>query len=440
MRTLALTLLALAFAGCGASEPEAGKPSRTVRLWIMNNGPDPVRDTERIVAPFERRTGIDVKVELVDWTDQFDRIRTAARTGEGPDLTQAGTTQVPYFAALGGFEDLGPRVGTIGGASAYAPAVWDTTRVAGRDGTWAVPWFTEARAIYYREDLLRAAGVEPGKAFATWSSFRRTLTKLRGLRAVDGTPVAPFGSPGAQAFDLVHHVAPFVWGAGGSELSADGRHSTIASPKARAGVMYFADLLRDGLYTPTTLDRDSGQVEAEFKRGRLAVWIGGPWTLASTRRDDDRDWSDQARRSVGIAPLPEGPARRGYAFVGGSNLMMFKASRHKEEAWALIRFLSESETQKQYASLTGMFPARIGPQRQIGRRSANHASFLRAIEQGRTYAALPQWGQIENAYKTRFGKILEMAAGRSETPYNRDTVAAQLRAAAREADALLAQG
>jgi multiple sugar transport system substrate-binding protein len=303
-----------------------------------------------------------------------------------------------------------------------------------------VPWFTEARAIYYRKDLMRAAGVNPRTAFATWTSFRRTLTKLRGLRAVDGTPVAPFGSPGSQAFDLVHHVAPFVWGAGGSELSADGRRSTIASSKARAGVMYFANLLRDGLYTPTALDRDSAQVEAEFKRGHLAVWIGGPWTLASINRDDDPDWTDQARKNVGIAPLPTGPARRGYTFVGGSNLMMFKASRHKEEAWALIRFLSQSETQRAYASLTGMFPARVEPQRQEGRRNANHAAFLRAIEQGRTYAALPQWGQIENAYKTRFGRILEMAAGRSTIPYNSRTVNAQLRSAAREANALLAQG
>jgi multiple sugar transport system substrate-binding protein len=438
---IALALGALALAGCGDAAYDSGteRTSPTVRLWIMNNGPDPVRDTERIVAPFERQTGIDVKVELVDWTHQFDRIRTAARTGEGPDLTQAGTTQVPFFATLNAFEDLGPRVGTIGGAGAYTPAVWDTTGVTGRQGTWAVPWFTEARAIYYRKDLLRAAGVDPKDAFTTWAAFRRTLSRLRGLKAQDGTPVAPFGSPG-EAFDLVHHVAPFVWGAGGSELSANARRSTIADPKARAGVMFFADLLRDGLYTPTALDRNSAEVESEFKRGRLAVWIGGPWTLASTTRDDDPDWSDQARRNVGIAPLPKGPARRGYTFVGGSNLMMFKASRHKDEAWALIRFLAQTETQRAYADITGMFPARLEPQREEGHRDGNHAAFLHAIEQGRTYPALPQWGQIENAYKTRFATILEMAAGRSDIPYTTRTVDAQLRSAAREANALLAQG
>jgi multiple sugar transport system substrate-binding protein len=127
-----------------------GDENVQLRLWVMNNGPDPVADTEEIIRPFEKKTGIDVKVQLVGWDVQFDRIRNAAVSGEGPDVTQAGTTQVPFFAALDGFEDISDRVADIGGEDAYAPGVWQTTQVSGRDGTFAVPWFTEARAIYNR--------------------------------------------------------------------------------------------------------------------------------------------------------------------------------------------------------------------------------------------------------------------------------------------------
>ena len=38
--------------------------------------------------------------------------------------------------------------------------------------------------------------------------------------------------------------------------------------------------------------------------------------------------------------MPTGPAGKAYTFVGGSNLMMFKASKHQNEAWALIKYLS----------------------------------------------------------------------------------------------------
>ena len=102
---------ALVVAACGGDDNSssdkgastaAKKPSGTVTLWIMNNGPQPVPDMEKTLQPFTQKTGIKVKVELVGWDVQFDRIRNAAVSGEAPDVTQAGTTQVPFFAALGG--------------------------------------------------------------------------------------------------------------------------------------------------------------------------------------------------------------------------------------------------------------------------------------------------------------------------------------------------
>ena len=132
----------------------------------MPNGPQPKEDMEASLVPFTEETGIKVDVEVVDWGVQLDRIRNAAVSGEGPDITQAGTTQVPFFAALGGFEDLSSRVEDIGGSGAYADGVWQTTQVVGQDGTWAIPWFTEARSIYYRKDILEKAGVDPATAFA----------------------------------------------------------------------------------------------------------------------------------------------------------------------------------------------------------------------------------------------------------------------------------
>jgi multiple sugar transport system substrate-binding protein len=416
-----------------------GDRNAQVRFWVMNNGADPVGDTEEIVRPFEKKTGIDVNVQLVGWDVQFDRIRNAAVSGEGPDVTQAGTTQVPFFAALDGFEDISGRVGEIGGEDAYAPGVWQTTQVSGRDGVYAVPWFTEARAIYYRKDLLKKAGVDPKTAFTDWGAFRNTLQKLKDSGAVDNKDTYAFGTPGKAAFDLVHHVMPFVWDAGGAELNEDATESTINSPEAQEGVQFVADLLPAGLYDPTALEKDGQQVEDSFKGGRLAVWIGGPWVLATVNRKDDDVWKPEVRKNVGVAPMPTGPSGEAYTFVGGSNLMMFKSSKNKDAAWELMKFLSQDKTQTAYAGLMGMFPARLDPQEQAGEKDANYASFYEAIQDGRTYAPIPQWGQVETAYKTRFGNILDMAAGQGKEDYSPDAVAAELEEAAKEANGLLAQ-
>ncbi len=199
----------------------------TLTLWTMPNSPKPKEDLQKMVEPFTAKTGVKVDVQEVGWDVQFDRIRNAAVSGEGPDITQAGTTQVPFFAALGGFTDLTDRVNDIGGKSAYADGIWNTTQVEGQEGTWAIPWFTEARSIYYRKDVLEKAGVDPATAFKDLDSFKATLQAIK-----DKVPgIEPFGAPGKKAYDLVHQVMPFVWDNGGAELSPDAKTSTINSPR-----------------------------------------------------------------------------------------------------------------------------------------------------------------------------------------------------------------
>ena len=440
----ALVVGVLVLVGCGGDDSDDSggaaatnqiKKGTTVKLWIMPNGPDPQADMEKALQPFTEKTGIKVDVEVVDWGVQLDRIRNAAVSGEAPDVTQAGTTQVPFFAALGGFEDLSKRVGDIGGKGAYPDGVWNTTQVVGQDGTWAVPWFTEARVIYYRKDVLEKAGIDPATAFTDWDAFRSTLETIK--QQVPG--VSPFGSPGKKAFDLVHHVMPFVWDAGGAELSDDAKKSTINSTEAQEGVTFMADLIKDGLYDSSELERDGTQVENQFKGGKLATWMGGPWVLGSVKRADDENWVPAARKNVGVAPMPKGPTGEAFTFVGGSNLMMYKSSKHKNEAWELIKYLSQDQVQTDYASIQGMFPARVEPQQAYGEsEGADFKAVFEGIQQGRTYAPVPQWAQIENAYKGRFGNILDSAAGKGES-YSPETVQKELDEAAKEADGLLAQ-
>jgi len=227
-----------------------------------------------------------------------------------------------------------------------------------------------------------------------------------------------------------------VWDAGGAELSSDNSKSTINSPQAVTGVEFVANLFKDGLADPSQLERDGNQVADQFKGGKIAVWIGGPWVLPTAARADDKAWVPAARKNVALSPMPAGP-EGDYTFVGGSDLMMFKATKHPNEAWALIKYLSGDQVQTDYAKLMGMFPARVEAQKAVGESSgANYSAVYDAIQQGRTYSPIPQWAEIENAYKGRFGNILdEAASGKASNA----EIQKQLDDAAKEADGLLAQ-
>ena len=54
------------------------------------------------------------------------------------------------------------------------------------------------------------------------------------MPTIGGKPIAPFGTPGKKAFDLVHHVMPFVWDNGGAELSDDAKQVDHQQPAGRS--------------------------------------------------------------------------------------------------------------------------------------------------------------------------------------------------------------
>ena len=137
--------------------------------------------------------------------------------------------------------------------------------------------------------------------------------------------------------------------------------------------------------------------------------------------------------------MPVGPTGKFYTFVGGSNLMVFKSLRHKNEAFRLIQYLSRDDVQRNYARIMGM-PARLVPQRLGGRANANRAAFYEAIKHGRTYAPIAGgWGPVENAYKTHFGNILDIAAGQGRVRYSRTRRRQRASRGGAGGDSLLAQ-
>jgi multiple sugar transport system substrate-binding protein len=138
--------------------------------------------------------------------------------------------------------------------------------------------------------------------------------------------------------------------------------------------------------------------------------------------------------------MPAGPTGKSYTFAGGSNLMLFKYSQHKTEAWQLMQFLSQPSVQLEYAKLQGMLPARTVPQKTLAKGNNKWDAFYQALARGRTYAPISAWGSIEGSYKTHFGNILDIAVGAGKTSYSRAAVVSELQAAAREADNLIKQG
>jgi multiple sugar transport system substrate-binding protein len=94
------------------------------------------------------------------------------------------------------------------------------------------------------------------------------------------------------------------------------------------------------------------------------------------------------------APLP-GPEGPGLSMAGGSSLVVFRGSRHKEAAWKLVEFLSRPAQQARFYHLSGDLPARRESWSDSSLAADPHA---RAFEQQLLRAApwpkVPEWEQI----------------------------------------------
>ena len=255
-------MLAVVVSACGgsssddndksASTPAANanalKKGTTVNFWIMPNGPQPQADMEKTVQPFEHQTGVKVNVEVVGWDVQLDRIKNAAVSGQGPDVTQAGTTQVPFFAALGGFENLNDRISRHRrqGRVRAGRVADDAARRARTAPSPCRGSPRRGRSTTARTSS-KKAGIDPATAFTDVNAFQQTLQTIKDkVPEIGGKPISPFGMPGKKAFDLVHHVMPFVWDNGGAELNDDASKSTINSTEAEQGVDFVAQPGQEG--------------------------------------------------------------------------------------------------------------------------------------------------------------------------------------------------
>jgi multiple sugar transport system substrate-binding protein len=421
----------------------AGQPgAKTIRLWVMPNGADPDAAIQAEIAAFTAANpDIAVEYEIVGWGDAYGRIQTAVQGGEGPCVTQLGTTWVPTFGTMGGLTTVSAdQIAALGGEELFVPASWATAGVEGN--VVSVPWFADVRAIAYRADVFEAAGVDPAEAFSSLDSFIAALETIKAAEVLDanGTPIAPFLHPGRNDWNVWQNASMWIWSYGGDLLSADGKQATFNSDEAVEGVTVFDGLYGRGLTSADTLELNSSQADSRFGEGTVATYMTGPWVISQARNTEASGWLPEAAENLAFAAFPPGPGGQ-YTFVGGSNLAVLKSCADQEAAFTFVEFLTGKESQIRYSTAIGMLPATLEAQNDATFTGDPLFSvFIDAAKTGKTATNIPAWGQVENNLQTALQALWEdvAAAGIGQT-IDADTVRQRLDEAANTVNDLLAK-
>lgn len=397
-----------------ASSPSESSSRTIIKMWVMPNSPRPIKDLQEILKEFEAKNP-DIKVEVssLDWGSAWTKINAAAISKEAPDITQLGTTWVGVFSAMDALEVLNSRLPQIGGAGAFLPAAWASAGIVNSGKTTSIPWFVDARAVYYRTDVFNRLGLTK-KDIDTWAGFEATLAKIKKANLViNGVPIAPLGVPGKNDWNVLHNLAPWIWSSGGDMLTPDLKRAAFTDKKSIAGVNYFVGLAQKGYIPRSCLELNTAQVAAKFNEGQYAIYFDTPAQIKNLSLPYEKGGASGsiAAQNYNVALYPKGPAGR-YTFFGGSNLAIFKSSKNKDKAWRVVTYLVSKDVQIKYSKLTGFIPSRKdGFADPYFTRDSKRKLFIEAIKYGKTYPCISAWGPMEPILMRHIGIIWDHVAG-----------------------------
>ncbi|HTU02426.1 MAG TPA: sugar ABC transporter substrate-binding protein [Candidatus Sulfotelmatobacter sp.] len=300
-----------------------------VRNWFM--------DTWKAHLPeFEKLTGIKVVIEEYP-EDPFRQklaVELSAKS-KGVDVFTTGVMREGrQFVASGWYADLNPLLADGAGTSPdwdkgdFLDTFWKAHQFGGKQ--IGLPVQASTQVLFYRKDLLDAAGVKPPQTLAELEAAAKKLHNPPGVYG--------FVARGRKS------QAPYSWSHwlfanGGRWVTPDGKPG-INSPAAVAAADQYVRLLRT-YGDPGVTDNGPMEVQSLFLQGRAAMILDAlSWTGV---------FNDPAKSKIAgkflTAPAPRGPAGVTYE-LWGWGLAMSPFSDKQKAAWLFIQWATSKEMQR----------------------------------------------------------------------------------------------
>ncbi|MCE9682526.1 ABC transporter substrate-binding protein [Halomonas alkalisoli] len=234
--------------------------------------------------------------------------------------------------------DLAEVLGEDAGEGHF-PAIVENNTVEGR--LVALPWFTDAGVLYYRQDLLEQYGFEAPETWQQLTEIAREIQEAE--RAAGNERMHGFVFQGRAYEGLTVNALEWVASHGGGSLVEPDGEISINNDRAAAALDLAASWI--GEIAPNgVLNYTEEEARGVFQGGNAVFMRNWPyaWALAQSEGSAVRD-------KVGVSPLPAGPEGQSAAGLGGWNLAVSRYSENPELAADLVAFLTGEAEQKRRA-------------------------------------------------------------------------------------------
>jgi N,N'-diacetylchitobiose transport system substrate-binding protein len=416
--------VALSITAGGASSAENRAAATTLTVWLQVDAqkgwPGAVADANRAFKAQHPDVDVDVQYQL--WTDHLTKLDASIAGSNAPDVVEMGNTEMMKYMAAGAFADLTSAKGRFPNSKTWLKGLEGDGTYRGK--LYGVPYYAGARAVIYRKDYFRKAGIT--RVPRTLDQFVAAGKKLvKRFRQQRGFSAHYF--PGMNW----HAGLMFVYDYGGQIAVRKGGkwQGALDSPQAIRGLTKLKAVMKPLSRASKTTDEAHPFPSTVFARDKVASFIGNGWELPDTF--SDKIGNPALKPVVAAFPMPSHIKGRSMpTLLGGSNLAVPVTSRNKSLAIDWLRAFTTSGAQRQVAAAGNI--ANTTTLVGVNKGRPTVAPFEKAAKYSWSVPSDPNWTNVEKA------KVLETMLSRIFT--GRASVKSAAQKASKEITEILNNG
>lgn len=341
--------------GCGgdgqSDSGEKGDGTQTIKMWTFldpsntENGRSVA--LKQMIDEFEAENpGVEVVVEAQDWGTMTAKFLASANSGDSstPDIIWCARDELSGVLDAGALEPLENLF--LGEWTEDEIADIDDAffQFAERDGKhYALTLNKNATVLFYREDLLKEAGLDVPETF---DDIVEVATALTGIDEETGIQRYGMGMSFATENNDTQAIINYLLQEQGDLFNEDGT-ANWANEAGVEGVNWTVQCIENGITPAESVNTDIETIYTEFASGKYAMSIASGVRLASLRESATFDGS-----TIQITPLPGGTIIDGW-FAG-----VWSGSKNKELAGKFIEKMYSPEADRLWVEIGGQAPCR----------------------------------------------------------------------------------
>ncbi|MEG4036228.1 ABC transporter substrate-binding protein [Microcoleus sp. S36b_A4] len=384
-----------------------------VVLTMLMQGQDLV-NWKPFVKEFEQKNP-KIRINLIEGpfdSNLIENLYTSAfLLGESPyDIINMDIVWVPKFAAAGWVRDLTDRIPPEQ-LSKFIQGNVEGGRYRGK--LYRIPHASDAGMLYYRKDILEQAKIPAPKTFEDMVKISQNLQK-------QGKATWGYLWQGKQYEGVSAMFVEVLSGFGGFWANPETFEVGLDKPEAIKAVEFLKNTIASGISPPGVTTYGEEETRLLFQNGKALFLRNWPyvWKLANAE-------GSNVRGKIAIEPMLSSTGKTGGSCLGGWGWGIAKTSKHPEQAWKAIQYLTSEETQRKFILQTGLVPSykSLFTNKEIVAKYPHYPQLLKVVERSALRPPLAQYAQasdilqryLSSAFTGRMSAEQAMKAAASET-------------------------